>query len=284
MLGDDVAIKMVELGFTRNEAKAYLALLKNSPATRYELSKESGIPRSAIYDVISRLENIGAVSAVSSEPERYAPLSPDDLFTLLDKRFHATAQDLKESLKYLEAPIEKSNLWNIVGYTNLMIKAREMIENAIECIYINSWNREIQHLKPELLAAEKRGVKVVIFSFTRLETPFNSAFSYNIPEEKLEKIWPHRLSLIADMEELLLGEAEDQTQKRVAWTKNKAIIATAMDSLILDLNLYSSRKGISLENEILGKESFLEISVEKLLQEYNEGVNLASFQVNGIEI
>jgi sugar-specific transcriptional regulator TrmB len=69
MHSEDFIKRMTELGFTKNEAKAYLSLLRNSPATRYEVSKASGIPRSAIYDVISRLEELGAVSAIYSEPE-----------------------------------------------------------------------------------------------------------------------------------------------------------------------------------------------------------------------
>ncbi|HDL19432.1 MAG TPA: TrmB family transcriptional regulator, partial [Bacteroidetes bacterium] len=39
---------MKQLGFTNYEAKTYLYLLKNNPATRYELSKYSAVPRSAI--------------------------------------------------------------------------------------------------------------------------------------------------------------------------------------------------------------------------------------------
>ena len=59
---EQIALKVKELGFTVYEAKTYVALLQNSPVTRYELSKNSGVPRSAIYGVIQQLENIGAVN------------------------------------------------------------------------------------------------------------------------------------------------------------------------------------------------------------------------------
>ncbi|MFZ0390518.1 MAG: helix-turn-helix domain-containing protein, partial [Calditrichia bacterium] len=83
---DKIAVKMTELGFTQYEARAYITLLRNYPSTRYELSKNSGIPRSAIYDVIRRLESYGAVSAISSRPEKYVPLSPDDFLNMLEQR------------------------------------------------------------------------------------------------------------------------------------------------------------------------------------------------------
>jgi sugar-specific transcriptional regulator TrmB len=96
MVNESLVAKMRELGFTANEAKAYLTLLRNNPATRYELSKSSGIPRSAIYDIISRLEHFGAVSAIFSEPEQYIPLPPEQLLTMLEKRFSASLNDLRK--------------------------------------------------------------------------------------------------------------------------------------------------------------------------------------------
>ena len=74
---EKIARKMIELGFTKYEAKAYVSLLHSNPVTRYELSKNSSVPRSAIYDVIRRLESYGAVSATSTKPEKYVPLPPD---------------------------------------------------------------------------------------------------------------------------------------------------------------------------------------------------------------
>ena len=44
--------QLAKFGFTQNEAKAYLTLLKQSPATGYEVSQHSGVPRSAIYEIL----------------------------------------------------------------------------------------------------------------------------------------------------------------------------------------------------------------------------------------
>ncbi len=79
--------KIQELGFTSYESMAYVSLLEHNPVTRYELSKNSGVPRSAIYSVIRKLEDLGAVSLFSSEPEKYVPLPPEQLFDLLNRQF-----------------------------------------------------------------------------------------------------------------------------------------------------------------------------------------------------
>lgn len=284
MVRENVVAKMRELGFTANEAKAYVTLLKNSPSTRYELSKSSGIPRSAIYDVISRLENIGAVSAIYSEPERYIPLPPDELFNLLEKRFESSIEDLRSELKNIETTIEPGNLWNILGYKNMLIKAKELINTAEKSIYINTWNREYLHLREELLAAEKRGVAIIVFSFTQIDKDFNNILSYHIPEEKLETIWVHKLILIRDREELLMGEADDKVKKHIAWTKNSAIVSTALDALVLDITLYGSRFNEDIVNILSDESSGYESILERFLIENNPNISLLEFSNNANEM
>ncbi len=48
-------------GFTEYEAKVYLALLDDNPATGYQISKTSNIPRSMVYETLSRLAVLEAV-------------------------------------------------------------------------------------------------------------------------------------------------------------------------------------------------------------------------------
>ena len=45
------------LGFSANEAKIYLTLLKHRLLNGYEISKFSGVSRASVYDVISRMVN-----------------------------------------------------------------------------------------------------------------------------------------------------------------------------------------------------------------------------------
>ena len=46
---------MKRLGFSEYECKAYLKLLEDFPINGYTLSKNSGIPRSRIYEVLKNL-------------------------------------------------------------------------------------------------------------------------------------------------------------------------------------------------------------------------------------
>jgi sugar-specific transcriptional regulator TrmB len=248
---DDIANRMKKLGFTAYEAKAYVSLLQNNPVTRYELSKNSGVPRSAIYDVIRKLEVSGAVNGLYMEPEKYTPLPPVQLFDLLERQFHEKVEDAKQALKHFETNIEPGHLWNIVGYKNMLHKAREMIGRAKESIYLSVWRREFRLLQEELLRAkEDRGVEIIAFSFTPLDFHGDKIYTYDVPEKKLAKIWDHKIILVVDQNELLMGEADHRFHKKTAWTRNTAIVDIATNHLILDITLYGIRKKIDVGHTV----------------------------------
>ena len=247
---EKIAKRMSDLGFTQYEARAYICLLQNFPATRYEISKKSGVPRSAIYDVIQRLENLGVVNAISTKPEKYVPLPPDKFVELLENRYKNKIEEFYGCVSNLEVSIETENLWNITGYKNMILKAKEMIANAEKDIYLSTWNREIQSLEPELRDAHQRGVKVVVFSFTET-IDFGLVFSYGLKEKVLEQAWDHKIILVRDMEELLMGEANKEIPRKVAWTQNKAIVSIAANHIILDITLYGLRLGVDISEVVI---------------------------------
>ncbi len=263
---EKIAQKMMELGFTQYEARAYISLLQNYPATRYEISKRSGVPRSAIYDVVDRLARHGVVNAISSKPEKYTPLPPERFIDLLENRYKSKIREFFDSISGLQVDLEMENLWNISGYQNMILKAREMVNNAKQEIYLSTWGREVQELVDELRKAEKRGVKVVIFSFTPVPQ-IGKVFSYELSERKLEKVWDHKIILVRDREELLMGDANKQYHRKVAWTHNKAIVMIAANHIILDITLFGLRAGVDISDVVIeAHPGELEL-LDKLLKE-----------------
>jgi len=237
---EKIAKKMCELGFTQYQAKAYVSLLHSYPATRYELSKNSGVPRSAIYDVINRLESYGAVSAISANPEKYVPLPPEKFLKMLEQRYAQKIASFRLSLSEIKINIESEQLWNISGHQNLISKAEEMIDGAQSVLYLSAWGSEILDLEKKLIKAAERGVKVVIFSFTEIP-PIGLVYSYEINEKELEEVWDHKIVIVRDHEELLMGEVNRLVEKKAAWTMNKAIVQIAQDYIILDITLFGIR-------------------------------------------
>ncbi len=247
---EQITEKIKKIGFTAYEAKAYIALLQHNPVTRYELSKNSGVPRSAIYDIIRKLESYGAVNAMYSNPERYVPLPPKQLFEMLERQFKERLNEAKQSLREFNTPIERGQLWNIVGYKNLLHKAKEMIGRAKESIYISIWKREETLLYEELNEAKNRGVEIIAFSFNDLALDVEKRYTYNFSEKDLEKVWDHKIILVRDQRELLMGEADHRHSKKSAWTRNTAIVDIATNHIILDITLFGIRKNIDVSETV----------------------------------
>ena len=78
----DLISKLAELGFSEYEAKIYLVLLRQNPATGYEISKASGVPTSKIYQNLERLKKKGFIFGTEDKPEqakKYIPIEPQEL-------------------------------------------------------------------------------------------------------------------------------------------------------------------------------------------------------------
>nr|NJM02749.1 TrmB family transcriptional regulator [Desulfobacula sp.] len=88
---------MKRLGFSEYECKAYLKLLEEFPLNGYTLSKNSGIPRSRIYEVLKNLMGKQMVFEQTEEKNKvYYPVAPDVFI-----------KKLKESYKELFSNISR---------------------------------------------------------------------------------------------------------------------------------------------------------------------------------
>ena len=90
----------------------------------------------------------------------------------------------------------------------------------------------------------------IVFSFTKLSRSFGSAFSYNIDEEKIRKIWHRQIVLVADKKNAILGGADKTVDNQCIFTDNSSIVDTCLNYLILDLTLFSQRKNIDVQKNI----------------------------------
>jgi sugar-specific transcriptional regulator TrmB len=69
--------RLIELGLTSYEAKAYLALVRRDSSAPADVSRLSGIPRQRIYDVLHTLVEKGLASHRPGPPAKYAAVSPE---------------------------------------------------------------------------------------------------------------------------------------------------------------------------------------------------------------
>ena len=238
-------LKLIELlqhfGLSSNAAKAYVALLKYNPATGYEISSQSGIPRSAIYSVLNRLESMGIVNSVGDSPKKFIPLAPSSLLEHFDHSHKDIIEELKDNIGKMDVNDEAFDFWHLHGYRNLILKMKESINKAQEKICISAWNREINAVLKELKTAKARGLDITLFSFCTIPSNVGEIISYDLDEEKLMKVWSPKVILVADQSSTIMGSARNTGESRSIYTQNEAIIEIATNHIVLDITLAGQR-------------------------------------------
>ena len=243
----DVIAQLSQFGFSKNEAKAYLSLLVQNPSTGYEISQRSGVPRSAIYDIMKKMELIGVVSTIGHKPVQYIPISTDQLSQNLTSQFEHNIEELKKKMSKIDTESSEGNVWNIKGYQAMIDHLRSVIDNAEESIFCSIWNREFDELLPQFTKAEERGVEIVNFSFTGLDKPVGKNFSYGIADDKLKEIWKRQIIVVVDRKAVLLGSSNQSKDNQAIWTTNPAVLNISLNNIILDITLYAQRKNVNVE-------------------------------------
>ena len=221
----DLVERLVEIGFTEYEARAYVALLRLGPASGYQVAKESGVPRSTIYEILAKLVMRGAVLTQSfAEQVRYAPVPPDRFLSRVRREFEdnidALVDGLSETAGTRTAP---GSTWNLAGRHNLFGYARQMIEQAQnEVVLLVGDDDELDLLLPQLQAARERGIALVVISPTPCEAGDVPVLVHR-RGPGLRQAIGHGFTLVADGREALIGEV-DRSESAV-WTANGYAVA-----------------------------------------------------------
>jgi len=235
---DDPIERLVELGFSEYEAKAYVALLEENPATGYQVSKISGVPRSMVYEVLAKLTARGAAMELLQEGRtQYAPIPPRDFFDQLHREHEDLVASLKDDLTAVGTTSDLEYVWNIEGYDNVMARAQEMIRQAEDRVYMAVLPTTFPPLKPALEAAIARGVRVVVYSSQSLDLPGGRVVVTSMSRDHLKRPEGLGLILVVDGDEVLIGERLTATQARSSWTRSPLFVLVAEHHLRTDLYL-----------------------------------------------
>jgi sugar-specific transcriptional regulator TrmB len=237
-LNDNPIDKLVKIGFSEYEAKAYVALLRESPVTGYQISKLSGVPRSMIYEVLGKLTARGAAMTLrKGDATKYAPVPAAEFLDQLLREQEGLIGSLKDDLTGLASASDLEYVWNIEGHENIIAKAREMIGQAESRVYLALVPATFPALRPALENAVGRGVRVVLYSTGELDLPGGHVVIARAAEETLGQARGLGLILVIDGEEVLIGEWLTATQARASWTSSPLLVFIAEHHLRTDLYL-----------------------------------------------
>lgn len=255
------------LGLTGNEARIYLSLLKQNPATGYEISQVTSVPRSAIYSVLGRLESMNIINGVGDKPRRFIPISSEALVEHYSHKMERDLTELRAGLAALDRGARDLDVWFIKGYDNMILKAREMIGKSIERLYLSVWRTEYLALEIEVAEALARGVHVTIFSFNHVPLVGANTVLYDLDEDQLAREWKRSIILVADNANAILGGAQHDDHNQVVWTDHPSLIGLATNHIILDITLAGVRLDQDVTSIVAPMMDNLKLDLDKMIQQ-----------------
>lgn len=164
--GDETLVQDLKLiGFTEYEAKVYIQLLRQSPATAYEIAKACGVPRPNTYNALESLSKRGTVQPVSENPLRYVAASPDRHLLAIGKRTMSVCSNLALELSRLQTLDDDPYVWNVQGETAIHRKIGELIDQSMISVRAKASAEMLRGHAAALRAAAERGVELLIVLF-----------------------------------------------------------------------------------------------------------------------
>ena len=229
---------LMKIGFSEYEAKAYIALQRGSPATGYQLSKLSGVPRSMIYEALGKLTARGAAMTLREEgTTKYAPVPADEFLDQLSREHEDLLVSLRDDLTNLASASDLEYVWNIEGHENIIAKAREMVGQAADRVYLAVLPRTAASLRSDLVDAISRGVRVVVYTTAAVDLAGARVVVTHVSQETLGQARGLGLILVIDGEEVLIGEWLSAAEARASWTSSPLLVFLAEHHLRTDLYL-----------------------------------------------
>lgn len=257
---NELITHLKELGLNSYESKVYVSLVKNHPATGYEVSKDSGVPQARAYDTLKTLENRGIVIAQQGRPTTYTPVSPQHLLDDWEKSFNSSVSYLRETLPHLTKDTVEP-IHNIQGRQACLNVLEDKINDAQHNIFIEMWNNDAIRLGPALKAAIERGVNLYIVGYDNVDFDFCHVYQHPTDKALVERYSEQWLMMSVDEAEGLIAtfpESPEKTPQLIS-TRNPGIVFVVQELVTHNIFLIEVEDKISTEFEAKYGESLVSI-------------------------
>jgi sugar-specific transcriptional regulator TrmB len=229
---DELIAAFRKLGFAQYEARAYIALLKSPYVTGYELSKQSGIPQSKIYEVIDKLAQKELVVWVEDGGyARYLPVEPKTAMARYREEYTQAMDVMDEELQQLYQAEDASVAYvvNLVRISDIVNKANAVVRASRQRIYVMIWPEELPAVREELVAAEARGVAIAVCVYGNEDPHIGVTYCHQIDEVVLRNQGGRRMVLVADDREALVAHFMDGHDPTAHWSSNRGFVEMGAD-------------------------------------------------------
>jgi len=236
MVVNNIAAGLKKLGFSDYEAKAWIALLKENPSTPYEVARESGIPTSKIYEVLSRLETKEMVTVTRRDKKSlYAPSDYRKVLEEMRDTMDSTLNSLEQNIENLSPAEPVSFIWNLDDYGFCIEKAIEISAGAEKSLLISGYEEELHQLKEVLADRDQEGLLIATVHFGESGTSAGMEFQHPIKETIYSEKGGRGFVIVADEAIALMATVQKNNHIEGAWSESTGFVNLAEDYIKHDI-------------------------------------------------
>lgn len=216
---------LTAIGFTEYEARVYISLLRENPSTGYQISKQSGVPRSMVYEALGRLHNRSAVLKTGDRRATlFRPVPPGVLLDRYESQQHELLQGLRESLEVSYNAPEEDHYWSFKGYDTVMTYSSQMIESATDELMLVLADSHLEELGSKIKNACEGGAGVNALLTGQMDLDCAQVARHPPLESELQELTT-MLVIVADDRECLIADTGQEMKATITTNRNLVFIA-----------------------------------------------------------
>jgi sugar-specific transcriptional regulator TrmB len=229
--------RLQKLGFTGNEAKAYLALLRCQPASAYEIAKQAGLPTSKIYETTARLTDRGIFQVHEDEAgnRRFFAMDPEDLMDSIRANTMDETRQLLPELLNIPSGNTSNLVWPLLDFDEVRSRSLAMINQASESILVSLWPEELSWCNEALQEAESRGVLIALVHFGVPGMKIGATYHHPVEKTLYAEKGGRGFSLVTDGKEVVIANFKAGNDVEGAWSRNESFVTVAEDYIKHDV-------------------------------------------------
>lgn len=129
---------LTEIGFTKTQAKVYMALIKNGKTNAKTLSQNMNIKRQEIYRTLTELQKVGFVEKTFSNPIEFEAIPVKDAIELiLNLKAEEYSKTLEKSKKILKELKDTDIIQKKKEYSISIVEGKDTIIKKCRTAHIN---------------------------------------------------------------------------------------------------------------------------------------------------
>lgn len=228
-----------EIGLHEVEARVYVHLVENGPATAYRVARDLGqlVPR--VYQAVDALRTTGAVEVEEGDPRRARAVPPAEVLAATASRFHQRRSAAATALAALRESPADEGVYTLSSRDQAVERARSMITSASKVVLADLFPGVVDLLREDLAKVSARGVPVAVLTYA--DTSIEGVRI--VGDDRREKIrtrWPGQwLNIVVDGAEVLLAYLDDlaTTLRQGIWTRSPHVAWVTHSGLVSEIAL-----------------------------------------------